>query len=319
MKYVLMKVFFLGMIFFTTLPAQEIQKEIAVTFDDLPLSHASMYNSADAKLLTEKIIGNIKLFEVHAVGFVNENKLYFEETELLPERVDMLKQWLDAGLELGNHTFAHKSANKVSLDEFEEDIVRGENTIKKLLVERNLPLRYFRHPFLHTGRTLGKRDSINTFLTNRGYTIAPVTIDNSEWIYCVAYERACKSGDSTLIKKVGEEYVEYMKSKIEYFEGRSLELFGRNIKHVLLVHANQINADWFDDLCDTIIDMDYKFITLEDALKDDAYKSSDTFTGASGISWIDRWALTAGKTKEFFQGEPRVPKHILDLSGIDSE
>ena len=319
MKRMIIKTILFGIILFTTSLAQESQKEMAVTFDDLPLSHASIYNAEEAKLLTEKIITNIKLSNVPAVGFVNENKVYFEERELLPERVDLLKQWLDAGLELGNHTFAHKSANKVSVDEFEADVIRGETILKKLLDERNLPLRYFRHPFLHTGRTLGKRDSINTFLTSRGYTIAPVTIDNSEWIYCVAYERACKSGDSTSIAMVGKDYVSYMKSKIEYYEGRSKALFGRDIKHILLIHANQINADYFDDLCQTINGMGYKFITIEEALKDEAYKSENKFTGNWGISWMDRWALTAGKTKEFFKDEPRVPKHILELSGIDSE
>jgi hypothetical protein len=63
----------------------------------------------------------------------------------------------------------------------------------------------------------------------------------------------------------------------------------------------------------------YEFINLDEALKDEAYKSPDTFTGRGGISWMDRWALTQGKTKDFFAGEPRTPEYIMKYAEVDSE
>ena len=37
----------------------------------------------------------------------------------------------------------------------------------------------------------------------------------------------------------------------------------------------------------------YAFITLEEALADEAYRSPDTYVGRWGISWLHHWELTA--------------------------
>ncbi len=163
------------------------------------------------------------------------------------------------------------------------------------------------------------RNEIEKFLSEHGYTVAPVTIDNAEWVYGAAYDNAVKSGDEDLKKKIGGEYVEYMKQKIRYFENQTQKLFGRQINQILLIHSNRINSDYFDKLCEMIRGESYEFIPLEEALADEAYKSQNTFIKNNGISWLDRWALTLGKKGDFFAGEPRVPKHILDIAGLESE
>ncbi len=55
------------------------------------------------------------------VGFVNEGKLFLEgETPADAEaRIAVLKTWVDAGFELGNHTYSHRSLNRTPLEEFE--------------------------------------------------------------------------------------------------------------------------------------------------------------------------------------------------------
>ncbi len=62
----------------------------------------------------------------------------------------------------------------------------------------------------------------------------------------------------------------------------------------------------------------YKFVTLDEALKDEAYRLPDTYIGPAGISWLHRWALDKGK--EFIvANEPTVPDFVLRLSGFESE
>jgi len=63
----------------------------------------------------------------------------------------------------------------------------------------------------------------------------------------------------------------------------------------------------------------YRFITLDEDLKDGAYFSADTFTGTGGISWIHRWAITRGVSKDFFKGEPTTPEFVMKLAGVTSE
>ena len=286
--------------------------------DDLPLNIALHVSTTEMKSIVEKLIFKIRAEGIPVVGFVNENKLEVNG-KLDSQRVNILKTWLGSGIEVGNHTFSHKSANSVPVSEFEQDIIQGERTLKELMAERGMKLRYFRHPFLMTGRSRAVNDEITKFLIDHGYTIAPVTIDNSEWIFSVAYDKAKNIGDTSMMKMVGLEYIKYMKAKLQYFERQSYKLFGRQINQILLIHSNRLNSEYFTILCAMMKEQGYKFISLEEALKDTAYLSPSTFTGRGGISWLDRWAITQGKTKEFFADEPKTPPYIMQLAKVDSE
>ena len=80
------------------------RREVAVTFDDLPV--VGTRDIAAQQEITRKLLRSITSNKVPAIGFVNENKLL--DGGVQDERlVAMLQQWLDAGLELGNHSFSH--------------------------------------------------------------------------------------------------------------------------------------------------------------------------------------------------------------------
>src|SRR5712672_2206772 len=81
---------------------------VAVTIDDLPV--VSVSASSDWSSVTQRLLGTLREYKVPAVGFVNEAKLYQNGT-LDSTRVALLSAWLTAGHELGNHTFAHRSAH----------------------------------------------------------------------------------------------------------------------------------------------------------------------------------------------------------------
>src|ERR1051325_6893315 len=134
--------------------AQPLAKEVAVTFDDLPLNGPDI-DLKRLRAMTVRLLAVIKAHNIPAVGFVNERKLY--RMGEIDERVQILKLWLDAGLELGNHTYSHPSLQTTPLAEFEEDLMRGETVTRMLLERRGMKLRYFRHPFLRTGPTLEAR------------------------------------------------------------------------------------------------------------------------------------------------------------------
>ncbi|MDQ1706835.1 MAG: hypothetical protein QOJ88_46 [Pyrinomonadaceae bacterium] len=293
------------------------EKQVAVTFDDLPVNSTVQTDEAWAEI-TSKLLTTITRNRIPVVGFVNESKLY-RDNKLNPNQVALLRQWLDAGLELGNHTFSHRSLHSIPLAEYESDVLRGEKILRRLTTAKHAKLRYFRHPFLHTGRSLELRQEFESFLHRHGYTVAPVTIDNSEWIFARAYDNARDANDPAAMARIAEAYVPYIESYFAHFENLSDKLFGRQIKQVLLLHANAINADHFGELAAMLKKRGYKFITLAEALTDSAYRSSDTTTGAWGISWIDRWALTRKVPDDFFKGEPRTPAFVLKLARMESE
>lgn len=294
------------------------QNKVAVTIDDLPLQRTGSYSKEQNESITEKLIKNLVSQQVYVIGFVNEGK-FFTNNKLDDYKVELLRRWLDAGFELGNHTFSHRSANQISVEEFTNDIVQGEFITKPLVKEYGKELRYFRHPYLHTGLSLETKLEIEEFVKKCGYRIAPVSLDNSEWIYSAAYDKAVKEKDEKMMTKIGEDYLAYMKQKLEYWENQSQALFGRNIAHTLLIHANALNAEHFDDLCEIFFKKNYEFVTLDEALNDEAYKSKDEFVKNNGISWLHRWAITQGKKKDFFGNEPEASKWVSKYAGINYE
>lgn len=289
-------------------------REVAITIDDLPVNG----DPEAHPWITEKLVAAIVRNEVPAIGFVNEGKLY-EDGELDPARVALLQRWIDAGLELGNHQYAHDDLHTTSLEAYQEGILRGEIVTRGLMEAAGKALRYFRHPYLHSGETLGKRDSLHAFLAAHGYDVAPVTIDNSEWIFAFAYERAAQRSDTTQMQRIAEAYIPYMEAKFAHFEQQEQAFLGRPMKHTLLLHANRLNAEYFDALVAMLRARGYRFIPLEDALTDPAYALPDTYAGRGGISWLHRWALTEGRDNDFFAGEPATPRFVLDEAGIESE
>jgi peptidoglycan/xylan/chitin deacetylase (PgdA/CDA1 family) len=295
--------------------AEEPQRWIAVTFDDLPLNTRKYQDLEFQQVISRRLIGKIEAHGIPAVGFVNEQKLY-ANGKPDSHRVDLLRLWLEAGFELGNHTFSHPSLHATPLDEFLEEILLGERVTKELMANRGDTLRYFRHPCLHTGRDLETKHAVEGFLAQHGYTIAPVSMDNSEWIYAAAYENAIARGESAQALRIAVDYVPYMERVIAYYEQQSVAFLGYEIKQILLLHANLLNADFIDEIVETLARRGYGFITLEEALTDSAYTLPDTFIGPKGISWLHRWAYTAGKREAFFEGEPTVPDFVVDQAGL---
>jgi hypothetical protein len=179
-------------------------------------------------------------------------------------------------------------------------------------------LRYFRHPFLHAGTTLQTKRAFEQFLAARGYTVAPVTIDNDEWIFAGAYSDALAKNDAETARRVSDGYVPYMETMFEFYEQLSRDLFRREIPQVLLVHANQLNGDRFADVIEMMRRRGYQFITLEEALSDPAYRSRDDYAGGVGISWLQRWLVTRGGE---FRKEPYLPEYMrqFDADAVGSE
>ena len=64
-----------------------------------------------------------------------------------------------------------------------------------------------------------------------------------------------------------------MESVVAFFEERSVEVVGREFPQVLLIHANQLNADLMPELLAMFRQRGYTFVTLDQALADAAYRA----------------------------------------------
>ncbi|MEZ0608149.1 polysaccharide deacetylase family protein [Fibrella sp. WM1] len=289
------------------------QKRMCITVDDLPTVSRVYRTAAGQDSLTGQLLAHLKRHNVPAIGFVVGEKL-MNQSQPDKAQLRLLTRWLNAGMELGNHTFAHLGYNTISAAAYQQDVAGVDAVLRPLLRSANQRLRYFRHPYLQRGNTVGKRDSLVRYLASQQYVEAPVSIDNADYLFSAAYDVALLRKDTALASSVGRQYVDYMLACVHYYEAQADSLFRRPIAHILLTHANTINSQYLGDLLARLTAEGYLFVSLDDALQDAAYQSQDDYVRNGGISWLHRWALTQGKRGAFFKGEPEVPMAINTLA-----
>lgn len=292
-------------------PPSPPARTMAVTIDDLPWNHqgegAGFLDAA--RRGTDAMLAALRAHHAPSVSVVNEGKLEAPTAEERVARVALLRQWVDAGHVLGNHGYSHRDANALTAEAYLADIARGDTTTRELMRSRRPYPLYFRHPYTHTGDTVEKRDAIARGLAARGYIVMPHTIENSDWLFNVAYVRADAAGRA----KLTEAYLAHTAAATAFAEAKARELFGRDdVPQTLLIHTLALNADALDALLKMFEGRGYRFITLDAVLRDKAYATPDVFVGRSGPSWLFRWSRTIAPASSF-RDEPEVPAWVTSL------
>lgn len=292
--------------------ATQPERRVAVTFDDLPgaIPATPMANGElrDLQRYNEAIPAILKAHHVPAIGFVNEKKLQVAGER--DARVALLQKWIDAGFELGNHTYSHANFNRISLQEMEDETIRGEVVTRSLLMAAGKSERYFRYPYLFTGPTQELKEGFEAFLKSRGYKNAPVTVDNADYMFNDILHEALAQKDPRLAEQTKREYLQFAQTEFEYFEESSRKLFGHEIAQVFLMHDNEINSETLDELLGLLEKRGYHFVSLDEALTDPAYATPDRFVGTAGISWIDRWRVFFGQRADY-EHDPDPPESVI--------
>lgn len=253
--------------------------KVAVTVDDLP-HHGPLPDGVSRQDIAKKML---KAFEKHHVpevyGFINAGK--YEETNVSYE---VLKLWRDSGYPLGNHTYRHGDLNEVSLAEFKREIDQNEPLLAKL--SAGLEWKYFRYPFLREGDSLKKRNAIRSYLKEKGYTIAQVTIDFEDWSWNAPYARCKKSGDLKTIAWLEETFLRNAGDMLERAEKASRGLFKKAISHVLLLHIGAFDAEMLDRLLSLYERAGVRFISLSQAGRDEIYSIDPALPARYGSEFI---------------------------------
>lgn len=308
-----MKYLLILLLAFPAFVSAQVNRKICISVDDLPLVKYRVDAAGHEWQITNGILAAFEEHEVPGIGYVNAGKL-FPQGKLDSSRIQYLQKWLDEGFELGNHTYAHKNYHRVSSEEFFKDILDGEKVVKQLVEESGGSYRFFRHPYLRSGMDSTETAKLKSFLQDHGYQEAFVTVDDDDYLFALAYARAFRKGNEEQMTRIGNSYLEYMVAKLKYFEEASVALFGRNINHTLLIHANFLNATYLSELLSRYQALGYSFISQEEAISDPAYNTPVTKFGDWGISWIHKWGMSQGVDKAFFEGDPPTPDFIIELS-----
>ena len=286
-------------------------RRVAITIDDGPVVN-EMTDLGNFQRITNGLIGSFQAEKVPVIMFINERQLNVPGQR--DARAAVIDQWLNAGFEIGNHAYSHKSASKVPVDDFTDDVIKGEVITRPLLERRGRQLVWLRYPYLHSGATADAHQAIVDFLEKRKYRHAPVTVDYADYTFAGAYTNELRRGNIEVAEKIKQAYLDQVDVGFHYAEQFSLELFGREIPQILLIHCNELNSMTLRESIGRMRERGYTFISLEEAMQDEAYQRPDTFAGPGG-SWLSRTATVMGKSAnpERAALRPVVPKWITEL------
>ena len=248
----------------TVAPARA--QQIAFTWDDLP-AHSALPPGETRVEIGRKLIAAMKEAHLPPVyGFLNGIL-----TEEEPLSTPMLKDWREAGLQLGNHTWSHMNLNQHSLAEWEADTLRNEALLKSYMGSDDW--HWLRYPNLAEGDTLEKREDARKFLAEHGYKIAGVTMSFGDYLYNGSYARCVAKNDAASVAQLEASYLAAADATIDYTRSMSKALYGRDIPYVLLMHVGALDARMLPRLLKLYRDKGFSFISLQDAEKDPFYKN----------------------------------------------
>jgi peptidoglycan/xylan/chitin deacetylase (PgdA/CDA1 family) len=237
--------------------------EVALTFDDLP--------GVNPPVITH-IIKTVAAHQIQGVyGFCNGLTLGLDATFQ-----NIFDEWIAAGNFLANHTYSHLNLSQASSLEYINDINKNNILLEKFTSERK---KYFRYPYLDEGDTHEKRNQVREYLISHQYQIVPATIYIEEYRWNTTFTNCVLSNDQPGLTLLKDNLVKHAVEMLRIASGYSHLLFGREIKHILLLHETLFNAYILDDVITAFKNAGVKFISLPEALTDEIYQINPNVLG----------------------------------------
>jgi peptidoglycan/xylan/chitin deacetylase (PgdA/CDA1 family) len=272
------------------LTAGRAAPEVAITIDDFAWNHALLMTPRErnrALLKAFRTRSNLKAAIFVTVRHIDNN-----------EGKELLSDWDRAGHLIGNHSYSHKYFNnpKVSVEEYVEDILKGESVLKEYSNFEKL----FRFPYLKEGDTATRRDRIREFLKKNGYRNGHVTIDASDWAIEARLRERLTKNPTADPKPYGEFYLDHMWERANYYDDLAMKVMGRSVRHTMLMHYNLLNALFIGDLMDMFERKGWRLIDASEAFKDPVFSMAPQ-TVPAGESLIWALAKETGKFEKFLR------------------
>ena len=150
------------------------------------------------------------------------------------------------------------------------------------------------------------RDRVRSYLSINGY----VTVDNYDYFVDDLVQKALEQKKKVNLDKACQMLVDVMLDGIRYYDGVAKKYIG-NVRHVLLMHENDIEAYCLDKFIVGLQDNGWSIVSPERAFADPlmSVEPDTTYLGQgrvaaiahvkSGIEHRSKWESTSALTKEF--------------------
>ncbi|MCB5364558.1 polysaccharide deacetylase family protein [Pusillimonas sp. CC-YST705] len=232
---------------------------LAITFDD---GFDATQGNSQAVEDNAAILAALKQQKVRAMlfpaGVVADNA----------ENMALVRAWSQAGHLIGNHTYKHESLSQTDTALYFDDVLRAQNLLQVL--PGWCPR--LRFPYLDEGGDDKQRNLAYQWLAQHDYGVAAVTIALPDWDFARHYLETLQSGSEHQAMTFRQDYLQQLWAQAQTQEANWRKELGRSPPHVLLLHANHLNAAILPDLLQLLKENGWHVIDPLTAFQDPIYQ-----------------------------------------------
>ena len=119
-------------------------------------------------------------------------------------------------------------------------------------------------------------------LSANGYRVAQVTLDFEDYAWNDPYARCVVKNDAAAIERLKALYISTAVEYIRLGQTMAKLIYGRDIKHVLLLHLGGFETVMLPQLLTYLHSRGFSLVTLEEAETDSAYQSDPNVASQFG-------------------------------------
>lgn len=240
------------------IPLTGLSKEITLTFDDAPLGNGQIFTGVER---TKKIVETLKKHEIQAAFFVNTARLSNSNSK------ERIQKYSAAGHLIANHTHNHLRLIATNTMDFIAEIEKADSLLKDFPTF----VKWFRYPYLNEGPTIESRDEVRAYLKTSGYMNAYVTVDNYDYFINEVVKRALIQNQKVHFDRACSMLSDLTLDGLRYYDQIAQEHIGK-VRHVLLMHENDIEALCLEKLIGDLKSNGWKIIKPQLAFEDPPLK-----------------------------------------------
>lgn len=268
--------------------------DLAITLDDLPWSGPD----AEGAAMLPKLLAAIAADTVPLTGFAICARVR--------DQPAWMRSWRDAGVDIANHSDAHRDFNTLTVAQWRDDTARCQ---RELSAGGTAP-RHYRFPRLHAGDTAEKHAAAQRELAALGLRRAPVSVDTGDWLLTEGYRRMNTPAQR---ERTGALLVDHVLRSVRHARQTARARHGRDPAQILLLHANAPVTTHWSALIAALRAEGARFVTLEQALADPLYALPDGYVGSRGLSWLYRTAPAEPQRADWDDAEAARLRAALDV------
>lgn len=234
-------------------------RDIAITIDDHPMPDGPLFS------IEQRTAKFAAACEKHAcvAAFFCIGKCCKTESETAS-----LNVLGSCGHFLANHSMTHRHLSRMPLVEWETEVRETD----LLLTQFPNKKKWFRYPFLDYGNRSdlgGSREkaiAAYQVLEKLGYLEGYVTVNTFDWHINARLQQAIVEGmhiDYVALKQL---YLSLLREWCTYYAELYNRLIVEKITHTLLLHANDLNAMYLDDILHMLRDAGWTVVSPENAM-----------------------------------------------------